>query len=369
MSEVSYDELVLLDTEDDRDLRSALAGFLADRCPAGAVAAVYDGDRTSIGPVWQGLAAELGLAGLLIPDALGGAGAGVREAAVVLEELGRAVAPVPYLSSAVITATVLAHAPTDAGRELLGALADGRRTAALVVPLTTAFDGPAHAVDAGVTVRSVAGALEADTLLVPVRTDGGVEVRAIAADRASIVPVVSLDMSRQLSDVTLDAVEGDVVVAGDAGAAVRAGLLTGTVLLASEQVGLAQWCLTATVGYLKERRQFGRVVGGFQALKHRLADLSTSVEGASATARYAAAVLAAEPTSPEAQIAAHVAAAWCSDVAVLAAEEAVQLHGGIGMTWEHPAHLYLKRAKADQLALGLPGHHRVRLGELVGLTV
>ncbi|HSE56263.1 MAG TPA: acyl-CoA dehydrogenase family protein, partial [Nocardioidaceae bacterium] len=117
--------------------------------------------------------------------------------------------------------------------------------------------------------------------------------------------------------------------------------------------------------YLKERRQFGRVVGGFQALKHRLADLYTLVEQARAAARYAAATAA--EGDPDAQIAASVAQAYCSDVAVRAAEECVQLHGGIGMTWEHPAHLYLKRAKADQIALGTPGAHRARLGELVDL--
>ena len=367
---VSLDELELLDTDDDRDLRSTVSGFLAGRCPASGVAAIYDGDRALVEPLWRGLATDLGLTGLLVPEDHGGAGATARDAAVVLEELGRSVAPVPFLTSAVIATTVLAHTPNDAGRELLGDLAEGRRTAALVVPLTRGF-GEVAAV--GGTVRSVAGALEADVLLVPVASGDGLELRAVPAEAATVEPVVSLDMSRQLADVTLGPVDGTaagtVVAEGDAAAGVHAGLLAGTVLLASEQVGLAQWCLTTTVGYLKERRQFGRVVGGFQALKHRLADLYTAVEGAGAAARYAAAVLAADPSGEEAVIAAHTAAAWCSDVAVLAAEEAVQLHGGIGMTWEHPAHLYLKRAKADQLALGLPGHHRARLGELVGLTV
>ncbi|WGL53299.1 acyl-CoA/acyl-ACP dehydrogenase [Nocardioides sp. BP30] len=371
-SVVSYDELELLDSDDDRDLRSTVAGFLADRCPASAVVALYDDDGDVVAPLWRGLAGELGLAGLLVPEEYGGAGAGAREAAIVLEELGRSVAPVPYLTSAVLAATVLAAAPalTEEGRAVLAGLAEGSRTAALVVPLTTAFDADVPVLDAGAgSVRSVAGALEADTLLVPVRSEDGIEVRALPASDARITPVVSLDMSRRLADVTIESGAGAVVVAGEAAAAVRAGLLAGTVLLASEQVGLAQWCLTSTVGYLRERRQFGRVVGGFQALKHRLADLYTAVEGASATARYAAAALAADPAAVEAEIAAHTAAAWCSEVAVLAAEEAVQLHGGIGMTWEHPTHLYLKRAKADQLALGLPGHHRARLGELVGLTV
>jgi len=364
VSTVAYDDLELLDSDDDRDLRSAVAGFLADRCPPSGVAAIYDGDRGLVEPLWRGLATELGLAGLLVPEEYGGAGASPREAAIVAEELGRAVAPVPFLTSAVVAATTMAHAPTDAGRALLADLAEGRRTAALVVPLTTAFDVPIPTGGG----HSVAGALEADTLLVPVAAGAGIELRAVPAAEASITPVVSLDMSRQLADVAVDGDAG-VVVAGDATAAVRAGLLAGTVLLATEQVGVAQWCLTTTVAYLQERRQFGRVVGGFQALKHRLADLYTAVEGASAVARYAAAALAADPQAEEARIAAHTAASWCSEVAVLAAEEAVQLHGGIGMTWEHPTHLYLKRAKADQLAFGLPGHHRAGLGERVGLTV
>jgi alkylation response protein AidB-like acyl-CoA dehydrogenase len=129
---------------------------------------------------------------------------------------------------------------------------------------------------------------------------------------------------------------------------------------------VARWCLETTVAYLKERRQFGRVVGGFQSLKHRLADLYTGVESAAAAARYAAATLAAG--DPDAAVAASLAKAYCSELAVLAAEEAVQLHGGIGMTWEHPVHLYLKRAKSDQLALGTPGRHRAHLATLVDLA-
>jgi alkylation response protein AidB-like acyl-CoA dehydrogenase len=173
-------------------------------------------------------------------------------------------------------------------------------------------------------------------------------------------------MTRQVADVSFDGALSRVVVAADAGeAAVHRDLLVGAALLASEQVGVAQWCLDTTVAYLKERRQFGRVVGGFQSLKHRLADLYTLVEQARAAARYAAATLAED--DPDQEVAASVAQAYCADVAVKAAEECVQLHGGIGMTWEHPAHLYLKRAKADQIAFGSPGAHRARLGELVDL--
>ena len=153
--------------------------------------------------------------------------------------------------------------------------------------------------------------------------------------------------------------------AADGEAAVRRALGAGAALLASEQVGVAQWCLTTTVAYLKERRQFGRAVGGFQAIKHRLADLFVAVESAAAAARYAAATLA--EGDPDSEVATAVAQAYCGDVAVHAAEEAVQLHAGIGMTWEHPAHLYLKRAKADQIAFGTSGAHRTRLAGLVDL--
>jgi alkylation response protein AidB-like acyl-CoA dehydrogenase len=161
----------------------------------------------------------------------------------------------------------------------------------------------------------------------------------------TVTPRVCLDMTRQL--------------------AVRRALDAGAALMASEQLGIARWCLETTVAYLQVRRQFGSVLGGFQALKHRLADLYTDVESAAAAARYAAATLAAGDR--DATLAASIAQAYNSDLAVRAAEEAVQLHGGIGMTWEHPAHLYLKRAKADQIALGTPGRHRTRLGALVDL--
>jgi len=359
-------DIELLDSDLDTDLRTTVRDFLADRCDPAEVVKLYDGDRALVPRLWRGLATDLGLAGLLVPEGLGGAGASAREVAVVMEELGRHAAPVPYLTSAVVATTALLDGPNDAGRELVAGLAAGERTAALVVPLTARAGDPPPA---GGTVTSVAGALEADTLLVPVAVDGGVELRSVAAADATVTPVESLDMTRQLADVTLDTAAGTTVVPTEAGAAgVRSALLAGAALLASEQVGVASWCLTTTLDYLKVRRQFGRVVGGFQALKHRLADLYTTVEGASAAARYAAGALALGDPG-EVEISARVAASWCSEVAVTAAEEAVQLHGGIGMTWEHPAHLYLKRAKADQLALGTPGAHRTALAELVDLSL
>lgn len=358
-------ELDLLYTEVEEELRASVRSLLSARCDPVAVTRLYDGDRSVVDGLWKALSVEIGLAGLLVPEEHGGEGASFREAAVVLEELGRVIAPVPFLTSAVIATTLLLDSDTN----LLRSLVSGQQTAALavtwstdpnsVIPLVRVVDGRLSG-----TITSVAGALEADLLLIPASTPDGIAVYAVAASEAMLAPVVSLDMTRQLANVTLDGATGTMVNT-NADAAIRRALEAGAALLASEQLGIARWCLDTTVGYLKERRQFGRIVGGYQALKHRLADLYTGVESAAAAARYAAATLAAG--DPDAPVAAAIAQAFCGDLAVTAAEEAVQLHGGIGMTWEHPAHLYLKRAKADQIALGTPGRHRARLGELVNL--
>jgi alkylation response protein AidB-like acyl-CoA dehydrogenase len=179
-------------------------------------------------------------------------------------------------------------------------------------------------------------------------------------------PVVSLDMTRQLCDLSFDDAPATLIASGTAASqAFEAALNAGAAVLAAELVGVAQRCLDMTLGYVKERRQFARPVGSFQALKHRLADVWVAVSQARAASRYAAACLAAG--DPDAKVAVAVAKAFCSETAVLAAQECVQLHGGIGFTWEHPAHLYLKRAKTDSIAFGTPDAHRRALASLVNL--
>ncbi|GAA1191632.1 hypothetical protein GCM10009675_02510 [Prauserella alba] len=191
----------------------------------------------------------------------------------------------------------------------------------------------------------------------------------VCADDAAAADVsapVSFDLTRPIADVTFQGAAATRLAGPDhAPAAVSGALRTGAGLLASEQLGLAQWCLDETVEYLKGRYQFGRPVGSFQALKHRLADLWLELVGARAAARYAADTLARRDA--DAPVAVAVAQSYCAQTAVHAAEECIQLHGGIGMTWEHPAHLYLKRAKASQVAFGAPGRHRAVLGDLVDL--
>lgn len=361
-------DLDLLPSDVETDLRQTVRDLLAAQCPPAKVAAIYDGDRSLVAPLWQALAVDLGLAGLLVPEDLGGVGASAREAAAVLEELGRACAPVPFLTSSVIATTALLACPGEVAQSALRSVADGSTTATLVVPFSTGPGGGAPSVEVvdgrlHGTVRSVAGVLEAGLLVVPARTASDVSLYLVDRTDVHVAPVSSLDMSRQLADVTLAECPAQLLRA-HATPVVDEALLAGAALLASEQAGVARWCLEETVAYLKVRKQFGRVVGGFQALKHRLAELFAEVESGGAAARYAAAALA---EGEDVDVAAHVAASYLGDVAVHAAEEAVQLHGGIGMTWEHPTHLYLKKAKADQIGLGTPGRHRAALAELVDL--
>jgi alkylation response protein AidB-like acyl-CoA dehydrogenase len=173
-------------------------------------------------------------------------------------------------------------------------------------------------------------------------------------------------MTRQLCDLSFDDAPGTLIASGPvASRALAAALAAGAGMLAAEQLGLAQRCLDMTVAYVRERRQFARPIGSFQALKHRLADLWVAVTQARAASRYAAACLATG--DPDSKVAVALAQAYCSEVAVHAAQECVQMHGGIGFTWEHPAHLYLKRAKADSIAFGTADAHRASLAALVNL--
>ncbi|GGN33581.1 acyl-CoA dehydrogenase [Streptomyces kronopolitis] len=366
----------LLYSEDEEALRAAVRSLLADRCaPATVLAGLESGSAHDTG-LWRALATDIGTAGLLVPEKLGGHGASAREAAVVLEELGRSVAPVPYLTSAVIAVTALLGCGD--GAEVTGplaALAAGRTIGVLALPLPTAPGAPPDlavraAADGTLTgrVTSVADAASAELLLVPAEGPDGPALYAVAAAAEGVrtETVTPLDLTRPLGHLAFDGARGRLLATGDrARAAVERALLTGAGLLASEQLGVAEWCLAETVRHTAGRTQFGRPVGSFQALKHRMAALWLEVASARAAARYAADALAAD--SPDAPVAVAVAQAYCGPVTVRAAEECVQLHGGLGMTWEHPAHLFLKRAKSDELALGSPGRHRNALGPLVGI--
>jgi alkylation response protein AidB-like acyl-CoA dehydrogenase len=370
----------LLYSDTERALSDALATLLADRGGTDAVLKRIESAQTYDDKLWEAVAADLGCAGLLIPERDGGAGASYREAAAAAEVLGAHVAPVPFLGSAVVATAALLSVGSQGS--LLAKMADGGVTAALAVPFSSApgaaypslvrVAGPRPGDAAGTArlrgmVTGVADALPAGVLLVP--ADGvphGLYLVDMAADGVGKAPVTSLDMTRQLCDLSFDDAPATLIASGQAASqALDAALAAGAGVLAAEQTGLAQRCLDMTIAYVKERKQFARPVGSFQALKHRLADLWVSVTQARAASRYAAACLASG--DPDAKVAVALAKAYCSEVAVNAAQECVQLHGGIGFTWEHPAHLYLKRAKADSIGFGTADAHRAVLASLVDL--
>ncbi|MCB5164217.1 acyl-CoA/acyl-ACP dehydrogenase [Streptomyces bambusae] len=361
----------LLYTAAEDDLRAAVRALLDTKAADhGATLARAEAGSPHDPALWHTLATGIGAAGLLVPEHLGGHGAGPREAAVVLEELGRSAAPLPYLTGPVTAATALLGCDTaqPAVAGLLRPLAAGSTLCVLAVPLTLGPGAPhpsaVTTVDGRLTgtVSAVADGAAADVLLVPADTG----LYAVRTRDAAITPQTPLDLTRPLARITLDRTPGDLLAGpATARAALDRALTTGAGLLASEQLGLAEWCLAETVRHVRGRHQFNRPVGSFQALKHRLAQLWLEIAGARAAARNAADALAT--CAPDTALAVAVAQASCSTAAVHAAEECVQLHGGIGMTWEHPAHLYLKRAKADALAFGTPGHHRTRIAALADL--
>ena len=362
----------LLYSELEQELRNGVVDVMSSKAKWSDILDRTESDNTVDTDLWRTLVQEVGLAGLPVSEEAGGAGASWREVGVVLEELGKAAAPVPYLGSAVTgTALLMALQSSD----LLATTATGETAVSLAVPVDVCPWAPTStealttvtADEQGRltgTIPSVSDALGADVLLVPV----GDTLYAVEAGHALIVPVISLDMTRQLADITFDSAGAEVVAKGaSVGTAIASALTISAAMLASEQLGLAEKCLDMTVEYLKERRQFGRVLGSYQALKHRLADLWVEVTQARAVARYAAGCAAND--SPDLPVASALAHSLCSTVALNAAQECIQLHGGIGFTWEHPAHLYLKRAKASMLMFGGPDAHRARLGELVDITI
>jgi alkylation response protein AidB-like acyl-CoA dehydrogenase len=397
----------LLYSDTERALIDSLSSLLADRGSLDKVLARTESAETYDDGLWQAVAGDLGCAGLLIPERDGGAGASFREACSAAEALGSSVAPVPFVGSSIVaTAALLSVAsgitadagaprsaasvssdtpftPARAATDLLRRMADGSVTVTLAVPFACA-PGSGFPVSVRVagrrpgdaengiarlrgTVSGVADALPASVLLVPADGVPNALYRVdMSGPGVAKAPVVSLDMTRQLCDLSFDDAPGTLIAAGAAASqAVDAALTAGAAVLAAEQVGLAQRCLDMTLAYVKERRQFARPVGSFQAVKHRLADVWVGVSQARAASRYAAACLASGDS--DAKVAVAVAKAYCSEAAVHAAQECVQLHGGIGFTWEHPAHLYLKRAKADSVAFGTPDAHRAVLATLVNL--
>ncbi|MGH3494838.1 MAG: acyl-CoA dehydrogenase family protein [Sciscionella sp.] len=356
----------MLPTEEQNALRSSVRELLADHAPLVRTLERLESAEVADPTLWRRLAVGLGATGLAVSESFGGAGASWVETAVVAEELGRVAAPVPFLGSAVLATAALL---TVDAQEVLTRLATGERSATLVVPFAAALpDGlPEIAVEGDAlsgVVEDVIDAEVVDDYLVP----AGGRLYLVAAVDARCEPVTSLDATRPVARVHFASTQARCLASGpQALAALRAAALAGGAMLAAEQLGIASSALEATVDYLKVRHQFGRALGSYQALKHRLADQWVSLTQARAVVRYAAARLS--EGHPDAGVAVALAQAFCSPLAVHAVEEMVQLHGGIGFTWELPAHVLLKRAKSAAIGLGGADRHRAWLGELVDLRM
>jgi alkylation response protein AidB-like acyl-CoA dehydrogenase len=310
------------------DLRDAVRGLIAR------------------GGGWQQLCAQIGVAGLAIPERYGGHGAGAAETGIVMSELGRELVSSPMLGSSVLAAqALLATGDQSACERLLPGIADGSRVAAL------AWDPAFSFADGAISGRArfVLDGASADVLLAA--TDAGLfEVDVAAAKR---IAVPAMDSTRELAEIWLDGAAGVSIGGPDASAALAAARDQGLIALAAEATGAAERALEITLDYARTRVQFGRPIGSFQALQHRIADMHVLVESARscwlAAAREGRPMLAA------------AARVYCGQALTAVAGEMVQLHGAIGVTWEHSAHRYLKRAHGVSSLLGSPEAHVARV--------
>ncbi|ADG80415.1 Acyl-CoA dehydrogenase domain protein OS=Tsukamurella paurometabola (strain ATCC 8368 / DSM/ CCUG 35730 / CIP 100753 / JCM 10117 / KCTC 9821 / NBRC 16120/ NCIMB 702349 / NCTC 13040) OX=521096 GN=Tpau_3840 PE=3 SV=1 [Tsukamurella paurometabola] len=337
-------------TSELEDLAAAVRSVLDRRWSDAALRTAIDTPAGYDTGLWSVLSDQVGVAALAVPEAAGGMGAGVRALQSVAEELGRRLVPSPFLGSAVLATSVLNG---TGACDLLGDLASGTRTA------TVAFAGRAFTdrpliMSGGRVSGTACFVLDGDTaddLLLAAR-DGG-RLVLLRADRgvAHRRHTPTLDPTRRLAEVTVDRASGTVLL-DDAEAALAHALDVTCAVLAAEQVGAAEHALRSTVEYTRSRVQFGRAIGSFQALKHRMADMFVLVEAARSAAYAAGESLdRADPDAPQAVA---TAKAYCSEAFQAVAAEMIQLHGGIGITWEHDAHLYFKRAHGSAHLFGDP---------------
>jgi alkylation response protein AidB-like acyl-CoA dehydrogenase len=329
--------------------------------------------------VWKQMGEQMGLQGLIIPEDFGGSGFSYVELIVVLEEMGRSLLCAPYFSTVVLAANTLIHSGDDAAKsELLPGIASGETIATLAfteengrwdeegVTTTATADGDGFKLNG--TKMFVLDGHTADLILVAARTDKGVSLFQVAGDAAGLTrtPLSTMDQTRKQAKLEFADTPAKLIGTDGGGWDVLSTVLDlAAVALAAEQVGGAQMCLDMSVEYAKVRVQFGRPIGSFQAIKHKCADMLLEVESAKSAAYYAG--WCAAEMNDELPSVACLAKAYCSEAYFHAAAENIQIHGGIGFTWEHPAHLYFKRAKSSELLFGDPTYHRELLAQRIGI--
>jgi alkylation response protein AidB-like acyl-CoA dehydrogenase len=371
-------------SDEQEEFRRVVRRFLEDHSPPADVRRLMETPEGFDREVWRHLCDQLGLPAVHIPEEYGGQGFGFVELGIVLEEMGRALLCAPYFASAVLTATAILEGATPTHKkELLPLLASGESIGALAV---TEPNGRWDAAGIETTARPNDGAFlldgvksyvldgqTADLLLVAAREPGssgetGLSLFAVASDADGLLrrPLATADATRKQSRLEFSGVRAELVgEQGSAGPALARTFDLAAIALANECVGGAQRVLEESVEYAKTRVQFGRPIGSFQAIKHRCADMLLDVELARSAAHYAAAAVA--EGNDEVPALASLAKAFACDAYVRAASENIQIHGGVGFTWEHDAHLYFKRAKSAEVFLGDPAHHRELLAQRLGV--
>ena len=364
-------------TAEQLELGDVVGRFLAEKAPSDSVRSWAESPDGLDADVWTQMAGQLGLQGLAIPEDFGGSGFGPIELGVVQEQLGRALLPGPFFGTVVLAGQALVASKDEAAmRRWLPGIADGTLTATVAV---SEGRGPTIAEMVTTARRSGEGfeltgrktlVVDGDSaalLLVAAKAPDGPALFAVDGDAEGVVRrrLDALDPTRRLGRVDLTSAPGTQV--GPTGEEfLRQVLALATVALAAEQVGGASACLDSSVSYAGSRVQFGRPIGSFQAIKHKCADMVVAVEAARSASLHACAAAARDDVD-ELLLAAAVAGSFCAAAYTGAAKDNIQIHGGIGFTWEHDAHLHLKRAKSGERLLGSPTHHRSRLADLVGI--
>ena len=365
-------------SDEHEELRRTVRQFFENESDETKVRELMASERGFEDATWKQMAEELGLAGLIVPEIHGGADFGAVELAIVMEEMGRALLCAPYLSSAVLaTSAILLAAEETAQKELLPRLASGDATATLafaekVSPwdlsaIAMAAEGDGASVTLSGEKTFVLDGTTAAEIVVVARSNGNLTLFQVAGDAAGLTreALPPLDPTRKLAKLRFESTPAARISTGDAEPALRRALARTVTALASEQLGGSQRCLEMATDYAKTRLQFGRPIGSYQAIKHQCADMLVEVEFARSAAYSAA--FALDEDDDGAEVAAAMAKSFCSEAYSHAAKRNLQIHGGMGFTWEHPAHLYLKRAKSSEMLFGSPISHRAKVAAAVGI--
>ena len=366
-------------SEEQEELRNIVRQFLEAKSSEADVREQMDTERGYDPVVWAQMAEQLGLQSLTIPEEFGGQGYGYVELIVVLEEMGRSLLCAPYFSSVVLAANTVMQSGDDAAKAaILAGIASGETIATLAftepngrwdesgIEATAKNDGGTWKING--TKSYVIDGHTANVIIVAARTAAGVSLFSVTGDAAGLTrtALATMDQTRKQAKLDFANVEGTLIGTDGAGWNVLSTVLDlAAVGLAAEQVGGAQMCLDMAVQYAKDRVQFGRPIGSFQAIKHKCADMLLEVESAKSAAYYAG--WCASELNDELPAVASLAKAYCSDAYFHASAENIQIHGGIGFTWEHPAHMYFKRAKSSELLFGDPTYHRELLAQRIGI--